>query len=105
MKNSLFLLVVIIIFSLQSVTAEAVSEKFIMKYINQNVEIGYKPNNISLSGLISKVERIVMLEYDETENLCLIEIRYRAGMGREGLAVQIKKYWVSPDVIAFPELH
>lgn len=95
MKNFLFVLTVIISILFQPAPAEAVSKQFILKHINECVEI--VSSTIELRG----IERIVLREYNEAENLCLVEIFYRAGMGRENLAIQIRKYWINPDMIIF----
>ncbi len=98
-----FLWLAVILFLSQPVAVEAFSDFFIEKYINKRVEIGFVPRAILSSRLNVKFEQIILLKYNRTLNLCLVEVRYRAGMGREGLAIQIKKYWVDPAMIAFPD--
>ncbi|HPN54961.1 MAG TPA: hypothetical protein PLB52_03465 [Candidatus Moranbacteria bacterium] len=108
MKKSIVYLVVFALFLVFSLkVANAASEKFIRSYINKRVEV-----TLPLSGrytiTIKDIEEIRLLSYDKSENVCLIRVIFKTGIGVSPLQTEptgklIEEYWVSPALILFPK--
>jgi hypothetical protein len=105
--KKLFFSLLIMVLLLVPMLVEAVTKDFILKYLNQQIELISVPSDFfsiyATTGLIPVIERIILLKYDEKEKLCLIEIHYRIGSGRDGRAIKIKKCWIDPLLIIFSE--